>query len=84
MRASAFASGADRDLSDTQRSSVARDRIENEKLVRINRSLHAAWRDAVRTPLRNFRRRLRDALPVSSEGVRVVLDESDESDGCSL
>ncbi len=60
---------------DTQRSSVARDRIENEKLVRINRSLHAAWRDAFRTPLRNFRRRLRDALPVSSEGVRVVLDE---------
>ena len=55
---------------------MARDRIENEKLVRINRSLHAAWRDAVRTPLRNFRRRLRDALPVSSEGVRVALDET--------
>jgi Glycosyltransferase 61 len=63
-------------LSDTQRSIVARDRIENEKLVRINRSLHTAWRDAVRTPLRNFRRRLRDALPVSSEGVRVALDEA--------
>ncbi len=55
---------------------MARDRIENEKLVRINRSLHAAWRDAVRTPLRNFRRRLRDALPLSSEGVRVGLDET--------
>ena len=27
---------------------MARDRIENEKLVRLNRSLHAAWRDAVR------------------------------------
>jgi capsular polysaccharide biosynthesis protein len=65
-----------RDLSDTQRSIVARDRIENEKLVRINRSLHAAWRDAVRTPLRNFRRRLRDARPVSTEGVRVTLDET--------
>jgi capsular polysaccharide biosynthesis protein len=63
-------------LSDTQRSIVARDRIENEKLVRINRSLHTAWRNAVRTPLRNFRRRLRDALPVSSEGVRVALDET--------
>jgi capsular polysaccharide biosynthesis protein len=63
-------------LSDTQRSSVTRDRIENEKLVRLNRSLHAAWRDAVRMPLRNFRRRLRDALPVSSEGVRVALDEA--------
>jgi capsular polysaccharide biosynthesis protein len=63
-------------LSDTQRSIVARDRIENEKLVRINRSLHAAWRDAVRTPLRNVRRRLRNALPSSSEGVRVTLDET--------
>jgi capsular polysaccharide biosynthesis protein len=61
---------------DTQRSSVARDRIENEKLVRINRSLHAAWRDAVRTPWRNFRRRLRNALPVSGGGVRVALDET--------
>jgi hypothetical protein len=61
---------------DTQRRSVARDRIENEKLVRINRSLHAAWRDAVRTPLRNFRRRLRNALPSSSAGVPVSLDET--------
>jgi capsular polysaccharide biosynthesis protein len=63
-------------LSDSQRSGVARDLIENEKLVRINRSLHAAWRDAVRTPWRNLRRRLRDALPVSSEGVPVALDEA--------
>jgi len=55
---------------------VARDRIENEKLVRLSRSLHAAWRDAVRTPLRSFRRRLRDALPLSGEGVRVALDET--------
>jgi capsular polysaccharide biosynthesis protein len=63
-------------LLDIQRSSVARDRIENEKLVRINRSLHAAWRDAVRTPWRNFRRRLRNALPSSSAGVPVALDET--------
>jgi len=63
-------------LLDTQRSSVARDRIENEKLVRINRSLHAAWRNAVRTPWRNFRRRLRDALPASSAGVPVALDKA--------
>ena len=61
---------------DTQRSSVARDRIENEKLVRINRSLHAAWRAAVHTPLRNFRRRLRNALPASTAGVLVSLDET--------
>jgi capsular polysaccharide biosynthesis protein len=63
-------------LSDSQRTGVARDRIENEKLVRLSRSLHAAWRDAVRTPWRNVRRRLRDALPVSSEGVSVALDEA--------
>ena len=63
-------------LSDSQRSGVARDLIENEKLVRLSRSLHAAWRDAVRTPWRNLRRRLRDALPVSSEGVPVALDEA--------
>jgi capsular polysaccharide biosynthesis protein len=61
---------------DSQRNGVARDRIENETLVRLNRSLHAAWRDAVRTPWRNLRRRLRDALPVSNEGVPVALDEA--------
>jgi capsular polysaccharide biosynthesis protein len=75
-RAAACAIGAGLDLSDSQRSGVARDRIENEKLVRLSRSLHAAWRDAVRTPLRNFRRRLRDSRPVSSEGVPVTLDEA--------
>ena len=63
-------------MSDSQRSGVARDLIENEKLVRLSRSLHAAWRDAVRTPWRNLRRRLRDALPVSSEGAPVALDEA--------
>ncbi len=61
---------------DSQRSGVARDRIENEKLVRLNRSLHAAWRDAVRTPWRNLRRQLRDALPASSGGALVTLDEA--------
>jgi capsular polysaccharide biosynthesis protein len=68
--------GQDPDVLDSQRSGVARDRIENEKLVRLNRSLHAAWRDAVRTPWRNLRRRLRNALPASGEGVRVALDET--------
>ena len=61
---------------DSQRNGVARDRIENEKLVRLNRSLHAVWRDAVRTPWRHLRRRLRDALPASSEGVPVAVDEA--------
>ena len=47
---------------DTRRAGAARDLVENEKLVRISRSLHTAWRNAVRTPWRNFRRRLRGAL----------------------
>jgi capsular polysaccharide biosynthesis protein len=63
-------------LLDTRRTRPARELIENEKLVRMSRSLHAAWRDAVRTPWRNLRRRLRDALPVSSAGVPVALDET--------
>src|ERR1700689_3076926 len=75
-QAVACAIGAGLDLSDSQRSGVARDRIENEKLVRLSRSLHGAWRDVVRTPWRNLRRRLRDARPVSSEGVPVALDEA--------
>jgi capsular polysaccharide biosynthesis protein len=75
-RRAACAHGAGPDLLDSQWNGVARHRIENEKLVRLNRSLHAAWRDAVRTPWRNLRRRLRDALPTSSEGVPVALDEA--------
>ena len=55
---------------------MARDLIENEKLVRINRSLHAAWRDAIRTPWRNLRRRLRDALLVSSEEFQSLSTEA--------
>jgi capsular polysaccharide biosynthesis protein len=62
-------------LLDARRPQVARDLIENEKLVRINRSVHEAWRNAVRTPWRNFRRRLRGAL-TSSAGVPVALDET--------
>lgn len=60
---------------DTQRTGATRQLVENEKLVRISRSLHAAWRNAVRAPWRNFRRRLRGAL-TSSEGVPVALDET--------
>jgi capsular polysaccharide biosynthesis protein len=60
---------------DTPRTQAARELIESEKLVRLNRSLHAAWRDAVRAPWRNFRRRLRGAL-TSTAGVPVALDET--------
>jgi capsular polysaccharide biosynthesis protein len=62
-------------LLDTQRTQAARELIENEKLIRISRSLHLAWRNAVRAPWRNFRRRLRSAL-TSSAGVPVALDET--------
>jgi len=62
-------------LLDSERPQGARDLIDNEKLVRMSRSLHAAWRDAVRTPWRNLRRRLRNAL-ASGDGVPVVLDET--------
>jgi capsular polysaccharide biosynthesis protein len=75
-RATALAMEKDPDLLDTQQSGVARDRVENEKLARINRSLHAVWRNAFRTPWRNFRRRLRNALPPSGAGVPVALDEA--------
>jgi capsular polysaccharide biosynthesis protein len=60
---------------DSQRPQAARELIENEKLVRISRSLHEAWRNAVRAPWRNFRRRMRSAL-TSSAGVPVALDET--------
>ena len=53
-----------------------RDRVENESLVRVSRSLHAAWRKAVRAPWKNFRRRLRGALVSSSAGIPVSLDET--------
>ena len=61
---------------DTRRTHAARGLVENEKLVRISRSLHGAWRDAVRTPWRNLRRRLRDALAPPGGGVPVALDET--------
>ena len=60
---------------DSRRAGAARDLVENEKLVRISRSLHTAWRNAVRAPWRNFRRRLRGVL-TSSAGVPVALDET--------
>jgi len=62
-------------LLDTRPPQAARELIESEKRVRISRSLHLAWRNAVRTPWRNFRRRLRGAL-TSSAGVPVALDET--------
>ena len=60
---------------DTRPPEAARELIESEKLVRMSRSLHLAWRNSVRTPWRNFRRRLRGAL-TSSPGVPIVLDET--------
>jgi len=60
---------------DTRPPQAARELIDSEKLVRISRSLHLAWRNGVRAPWRNFRRRLRGAL-TSSPGVPVAVDET--------
>lgn len=60
---------------DTRPPQAARELIDSEKLVRISRSLHLAWRNSVRAPWRNFRRRLRGAL-TSSPGVPVAVDET--------
>ncbi|MBV9290125.1 MAG: glycosyltransferase family 61 protein [Hyphomicrobiales bacterium] len=62
---------------DRRPSSATEDSVENARLVRLNRSLHAAWRAAVRVPWRNFRRGLRNAaLLRSGEGVPVAVDET--------
>jgi capsular polysaccharide biosynthesis protein len=63
-------------LLDDWQTIAPRDRIENERLVRINRLLHAAWRKAVRAPWKDVRRRLRGALASSSGGIPVSLDET--------
>jgi capsular polysaccharide biosynthesis protein len=54
----------------------ARHSVENERLVRASRSLHEAWRKAVRAPWRDFRRRLRSALAPSKAGIPVSVDET--------
>jgi hypothetical protein len=64
---------------DGKRVSAAKDSVENASLVRLNRSLHALWRTAVRTPLKSFRRRLRAAvLTKSGAGVPVAVDWTTE------
>jgi len=63
-------------LLDNRQIIAARDRVENERLVRISRPLHAAWRRAVRGPWKDFRRWLRSALTSSSAGIPVSLDET--------
>jgi hypothetical protein len=59
--------------------SATSDSLENATRVRLSRSLHGLWRDAVRTPLKNFRRRLRGAmLARSGPGVPVAVDRTSE------
>jgi capsular polysaccharide biosynthesis protein len=63
---------------DNRQSSAGRDRVENAGLVRVNRSLHTFWRNTVRTPWRNLRRRLRNARAASDSGIPVTVDWTTE------
>ena len=66
-----------RSLLDGRRIPSIPDSVENPVRVRVGRSLHAVWRKTVRTPWKNFRRRLRAAAVArSSSGVPVALDET--------
>ncbi len=47
--------------------------------VRVSRSLHGLWRNAVRLPLKNIRRRLRGAMAARSDaGIPVSVDRTTE------
>jgi len=65
-------------LLDNRQSSAARDSVENERLVRVSRSLHAFWRKTVRMPLKSLRRRLRGAMAASGAGIPVTVDTTTE------
>jgi hypothetical protein len=65
-------------LLDNRQSSATRDSVENERLVRVSRSLHAFWRKTVRMPWRTLRRRLRGAMAASEAGIPVTVDETTE------
>jgi Glycosyltransferase 61 len=54
---------------------VTQDRIENVSRVRISRSLHTAWRKAVRTPWKTVRHRFRRAVATrAGGGIPVAVD----------
>ena len=62
-----------------RRISATSDSVENAARVRVSRSLHGLWRDAVRMPLKNFRRRLRGAMAARSDaGMPVAVDRTTE------
>jgi capsular polysaccharide biosynthesis protein len=61
-------------LLDNRQSSASRDSVENERLVRVSRSLHALWRKTVRMPWKSLRRRLGGALAASGAGIPVTVD----------
>jgi len=61
-------------LLDNRRSSASPDSVENERLVRVSRSLHAFWRKTVRMPWKSLRRRLRGAMAASGAGIPVTVD----------
>jgi hypothetical protein len=64
-------------LQNGRRTPATSDSVENARLVRVNRSLHALWGKTVRMPWKNFRRRLRTKILASSgAGVPVSVDET--------
>jgi hypothetical protein len=66
-------------LLDGRQTSAAPYSVVSATRLRISRSLHAFWRESVRTPWKNFRRRWRSARAAKSGlGVRVEVDETTE------
>ena len=62
-----------------RRTSVTSGSVENATRVRVSRSLHGFWRNAVRMPLKTFRRRLRGAMAARSDsGIPVSVDWTTE------
>jgi hypothetical protein len=61
------------------RISTLRSSVENAARIRLSRSLHGFWRNAVRVPWKNIRRRLRGAIAArSGSGIPVSVDWSTE------
>jgi Glycosyltransferase 61 len=63
-------------LLDSPQISATPDSVKNPTRVRVSRSIHIFWRETVRTPWRNLRRRLRAAMLARSPGVPVSIDET--------
>ncbi len=60
-----------------RRNSTISGSVENERLMRVSRSLHGLWRKAVRAPVNSLRARIRDAVAARKQGgLPVSVDET--------